>query len=144
VDNEDTLFEGWTPDGTVTLAGKTRVLVDYVDGIATPTSPGEVAVDCRNLISGLNSSLTGEADVTADQYNYELSPASVTNTTGVFSCIRDPDTDGDFRANQDVYLFLKGNANSFSEFLQPAGVGSRLPVLQTQVKLGGVINRDGE
>ncbi|MEM9264213.1 MAG: prepilin-type N-terminal cleavage/methylation domain-containing protein [Cyanobacteria bacterium P01_F01_bin.13] len=147
VDDEDTNFETWTPDGTVNISGKTSVLVDYVHRIATPaspTKPGEVAVNCRNLISSLNSPLTGETDVSATQYDYELAPTGVTSTTGFFACIRHPELSGGLRADQDVYLFLKGNAESANEFLRPASDSSRLPVLQTQVKLGGVIDRDGE
>lgn len=136
-------FETWAPTTSPTDSNDKKVLVDYVDAII-PAATAADTVDCRSLIFDLNQNLTGETDSTEAQYDYVLSPQNVTSTTGFFACVRNPSTEGAFRANQDVYLFLKGKADSTNRFLQPASADSRLPVLQTQVKLGGVINRDGE
>ncbi|ESA32690.1 prepilin-type n-terminal cleavage methylation domain-containing protein [Leptolyngbya sp. Heron Island J] len=139
----NTNFENWEPsEAPAAVGGNSAVLVDFVEETSIDA---DGAIDCPALIFDLNSPLTGEVDATAEQYNYVLSPADATNRAGFFACIRQPDlADGSFRANQDVYLFLRGNAESANRFLQPAGVGSRFPVLQTQVQLGGVINRDSD
>ncbi|MEA5466010.1 PulJ/GspJ family protein [Leptothoe sp. PORK10 BA2] len=143
VTNTGSNFETWTPTTSPTNDTDKKVLVDYVDAIDLAATSAD-AVDCRNLIFNLNQGLTGETNSADEQYDYVLSPQNTTSTTGFFACVRNPEMDGTFRTNQDVYLFLKGNASSANRFLQPASAASRLPVLQTQVKLGGVIDRDGE
>lgn len=136
-------FEAWEPSATPTADTNKKVLVDYVDDIDLAAAPAD-AVDCRDLVFSLNSPLTGETDVNADDYNYVLAPADATDETGFFACIREPEAVGLFRATQDIYLFLRGDTSAAGNALLPAGEGSRFPVLQTQVKLGGVIDRDGE
>ena len=120
-------FAGWTPDSAATTSdgGSRTVLVDYVRAIDIDAVN---AVDCE--------ALTGDPE-------HVLAPANATNATGFFACIRPPVLVDGFRANQDVFLFLQGDATAASQFLQPASEDSRLPVLQTQVKLGGVIDRPG-
>ncbi|MEM1250861.1 MAG: prepilin-type N-terminal cleavage/methylation domain-containing protein [Cyanobacteria bacterium P01_H01_bin.21] len=137
------VFETWTPEVTPTADTNKKVLVDYVEDIELAAAPADT-VDCRDLIFSLNSPLTGDVDATSDEYNYVLAPADATDQTGFFACIRDPDTPGLFRATQDIYIFLKGDSSTAGNALQPASGNSRFPVLQTQVKLGGVIDRDGE
>ena len=145
VDRALTNFEQWEPDGTVTsqvVRDSTQVLVDYVDSVSTDLA---TAVSCPNLIRDLNSPLTSETDAAAAQYDYLLSPINATNTTGMFTCVRNPESvDLASRSTQDVYLFLQGNAQAAGSSLQPASQVSRLPALSTQVKLGGVIDRDSE
>ena len=136
-----TNFETWEPNVAPALVGgESQVLVDFVK----ETDIDAVApVDCRALIANFNSPLTGETDLTADDYNYVLSPADATDEAGFFTCIRQPQLEEDaFRTTQDVYLFLRGNAETENRFLGPSGDNSRFPLLQTQVKLRGVINRD--
>ncbi|MBT9311514.1 prepilin-type N-terminal cleavage/methylation domain-containing protein [Leptothoe kymatousa] len=122
-------FAGWTASGTGD-DGTRNVLVDYVSAIKNTTNdaPNPV-VDCQAF---------------TDDSAHVLSPADATENTGFFACVR-PTTvtgTGGFRTNQDVFLFLRGDATPASSFLQPASAGSRLPILQTQIKLGGVIDRD--
>ncbi|MFG6096596.1 type II secretion system protein [Leptothoe sp. ISB3NOV94-8A] len=137
-----TNFEVWAPNAApAVVAGESPVLVDFVRE-ADIDAPN--AIDCRALIFDLNSRLIGEIDPTANDYDYVLSPAEATEETGFFACIQEPQlASGSFRSTQDVYLFLRGNAQSENRFLGPAGKDSSLPVLQTQVKLRGVIDKDG-
>ncbi|NEZ56435.1 prepilin-type N-terminal cleavage/methylation domain-containing protein [Leptolyngbyaceae cyanobacterium CCMR0082] len=141
ITDQATDFENWEPSTTPDAVGGNSVaLVDFVE----QADPGGTAVDCRNLVFGLNSRLTGENDNTNDVYDYVVTPENATDAAGFFACIRQPNlADGDFRTTQDVYLFLRGDVESENRFLGPASDGSRFPVLQTQVKLRGVINKDG-
>ncbi|EKV00907.1 prepilin-type N-terminal cleavage/methylation domain-containing protein [Leptolyngbya sp. PCC 7375] len=140
--NGETIFEEWTDIVTTAIAGgESAVLVDFVE---EANIDGAGAIDCRTLISNFNSPLTGETDITADEYNYVLTPTDATEQTGFFACVRAPEPAGEnFRATQDVYLFLRGDTRSASRFLGPASDNSIRPALQTQVKLRGVIDKDG-
>ena len=132
-----TIFEDWPTELTADADGNSSVLVDYVSRIAIDDT---ASVDCNDLINESTSPLTG-ASVTGEAY--VLAPTDATSTTGFYACVSNPE-EALFRTNQDVYIFLQGNADAVTELLAPASDESRLPVLQTQVKLGGVINRDGE
>lgn len=140
-DTGKTNFETWEPDVAPALVeGESQVLVDFVQEIDIDASN---PVNCPALIANFNSPLTGETDLTAEEYNYVLSPGATTDRSGFFACIRQPQLENDtFRTTQDVYLFLRGNAETENRFLGPSGNDSRFPLLQTQVKLRGVINRD--
>ncbi len=141
VTTTNTAFEEWVPsDVPANVGGSSAVLVDFVQ--QTNTDAGN-SIDCRDLIFDLNSPLTGETDVNAAQYDYVLTPPNATNTAGFFACIRQPELADGFRTNQDVHLFLRGNAETDNRFLGPAGEGSRFPILQTQVEVRGVIDEDG-
>ncbi|MEM6252389.1 MAG: prepilin-type N-terminal cleavage/methylation domain-containing protein [Cyanobacteria bacterium P01_D01_bin.156] len=121
-------FAGWSAASTTEDDGTRSVLVDYVADIKNTTNDGsEPVLDCETF--------TGDP-------SHVLSPVDATENTGFFACIRPTDATSGFRTNQDVFLFLRGDATPASQFLQPASEGSRLPILQTQVKLGGVIDRD--
>ena len=135
-------FENWTPDGTVTAA-PTQVLVAYVAD-AVPAAGGGTAIACPNLVASSSGALTGVTDATNELYDYVLAPVGAGSTTGFFACIRNQPSTAAFRANQDVYLFLRGDISASRQFLQPASANSRLPVLQTQVRLFCVVVRDGD
>jgi hypothetical protein len=125
-------FENWQPNGTP--AGFSAVLVDFVDSpTVTLNKPplSDTGAPCRSLGA-----------------NYVVSPstASTTANTSFFACILNPDPDGDpnttDRANQDLYVFLRGNAlsgtpgqvTSFSR-------ASALPTLETQVMVRGIVDK---
>ncbi|MFG6103934.1 type II secretion system protein [Leptothoe sp. EHU-05/26/07-4] len=142
LNNGETIFEEWTDIVTTAISGgESAVLVDFVE---EANIDGAGAIDCRALIADFNSPLTGEVDIAADEYNYVLTPTDATEQTGFFACVRAPEPAGEnFRATQDVYLFLRGDTRSASRFLGPASDNSIRPALQTQVKLRGVIDKDG-
>lgn len=117
-------FLNWTAS-TAADDGNANVLVDYVAEI---DSDAANAVDCEEF--------TGDS-------SHVLLPADATRNTGFFACIRPVGLTGGFRTNQDVLIFLRGDATAASRFLQPASQRSRLPVLQTQVRVNGHIDKDG-
>ncbi|MGC1309708.1 MAG: prepilin-type N-terminal cleavage/methylation domain-containing protein [Phormidesmis sp.] len=122
-------FEGWQRDITETLpTGGSAVLVDYVDKIVTSGTP----VNC---------------DALAGSPGYLPSPPTAVEDTSFFACIRDTNStvqqDLQFaRSNQDIYLFLRGDASARSSSVSPASDISRSPMLQTQVLIRGVINKN--
>lgn len=122
-------FLNWTAT-TMADGGTTNVLADYVDYVAPADRNAALPVlTCPTY--------TGDAA-------HVLVPADATEETGFFACIRPADElDGGFRTNQDVFVFLRGDATAASRFLQPASDGSRLPLLQTQVRLNGQIDKQG-
>ncbi len=139
-----TNFEDWEPEVAPAAVERMDLVPVLVDFVGATNIDAVAPVDCRALIANFNSPLTGEADPAADDYNYVLSPADVTEQTGFFACIREPQLEDDaFRSTQDVYLFLRGNAESENRFLGPSGNDSRFPLVQTQVKLRGVVDKDG-
>ena len=130
----DSSFESWVKDAGESLPSSpsgSAVLVDYVNGIGTAGAP----VDCQALIPG---SAAGE---------YMASPTGVLDDSSFFACVRDPGTtvqlDGrTSRSNQDVYIFLQGDASARARGLSPASSTSTSPILQTQVLVRGVINKE--
>ncbi|MEL6359423.1 MAG: hypothetical protein AAFQ01_05735, partial [Bacteroidota bacterium] len=46
------------------------------------------------------------------------------------------------RSNQDVYIFVRGDASARSASVSPASDVSRSPMLQTQVLIRGVVNKN--
>ena len=118
-------FNNWktAPDETVT--GSSQVLVDYVAGLGTSSN----SINCGDWIPH-------------DAASYVSSQPTAKADTSFFACIRDAnDTDEGARFNQDVYLFLKGDASGRSSSLSPASEASRSPTLQTQVLVRGIINK---
>jgi prepilin-type N-terminal cleavage/methylation domain-containing protein len=145
-----TLFETWTRDGTAT-AGSRSVLIDYVDALI-PTTTVADQVNCPTLINSVNTPLTGQT-ITAN--DYIRVPSTAANTTSFYACVRNPNPSQlsetgtlaqaqgtTFRSGQDVYIFLRGDATTVANSLNPASQNSRLPVLQSQVLVRGVINKD--
>jgi prepilin-type N-terminal cleavage/methylation domain-containing protein len=123
-------FDDWEKKDGETTEGTSTVLVDFVD---SPTASVSVAPSqsCTNLGA-----------------NYKVVPSTataVTTNTSFFGCVRDPggEDDNGSNSNQDVYLFLRGNAvdgaqgtvNAFSD-------SSSLPTLQTRVLMRGVVNKN--
>ncbi|MGB3790104.1 MAG: hypothetical protein WA949_18995, partial [Phormidesmis sp.] len=126
-------FENWQKDSSETLPSNgSAVLVDYIDQIST--SPD--VIECNGDL--IPNSLPGD---------YTVSPPDVREGSSFFACIRDPSSllQQDLqiaRSNQDVYVFLRGDASARSSSLAPASETSRSPVLQTQVLIRGVVNKN--
>lgn len=137
-----TNFETWTKAAGETADGVSSVLVDYVDELLPAAAAGS-EVDCQALINQSNSQLTTAA--VADEY--VLVPSTADPGTSFFACVRDPNpsdplAEANSRAGQDVYVFLRGDAGAAAANVQPASEASRLPTLETQVLVRGVINKD--
>ncbi len=102
-------------------SGNSPVLVDFV---ADPT--------------------VGTSKACEDPVSYTRSPA---NSTSFYACVRDGDPDpnsGDvLNTNQDVFVFLQGDVSGRrGGSSRGFDASSRLPTLQSQVLVGGVINKD--
>lgn len=116
----ESTFQRWPQDtngtdlqsGTPTTnASNPAVLVDFVDLSTNPNAP-----NC-------------DAD-------YQRTPTDATNTTNFFACVRPADS-GLGNQNQDVVLFLRGNA----EGKPGVSANSFLPVLETRVISRGVLDK---
>jgi len=71
--------------------------------------------------------------------NYDPTPRATTTALlshTFYACVRD--VSGDTGKNQDVLVFLRGNASGRGTF---AGTNGPLPVLQTQITMRGVIEK---
>lgn len=123
-------FGAWEKEAGKTTEGISTVLVDFVD---SPTA--SVSIAPSQSCTSLGAS-------------YKVVPSTaktLTSNTSFFGCVRDPSgaDDKGSNSNQDVYLFLRGNAvdgsqgtvNSFSE-------SSSLPTLKTRVLMRGVVNKN--
>lgn len=140
-------FEVWKPKiSGGTPAGNSAVLTDFVQSPTVllnrpPLSPAASAATTPSC-SSFGSDASGNA-----LYKVVPSTATTTSNTSFFACVRDDDLDDNpdtlERSNQDVYVFLRGNAvdgppgvvNAFSE-------ESALPVLETRVLVKGIIDKD--
>ena len=130
-------FENWTPDTTGgDPAGTSAVLVDFVNSpIAT--------LDRSPLSDPTKPCSTYGTDASGNSL-YQVVPSTATTTTDTsfFACVRSPDTGGDECANQDVYVFLRGNAyDGPSGSINMSSNESALPILETRVLVKGVINK---
>ncbi|MEM8542538.1 MAG: prepilin-type N-terminal cleavage/methylation domain-containing protein [Cyanobacteria bacterium P01_H01_bin.119] len=117
-----TSFRGWSATGTT--AGQSPVLVDYID--ASTATVANVQ-DCNGLGA-----------------NYTRSPADV-NVTSFFVCAPDNLGANGGNINQDIYLFLRGNALDGRDGL----INSRNeevdnPTLETRVQVRGVLDKRPE
>lgn len=125
-------FEGWEADTTDPVKpGGSSVLVDYIDKVGTSSN----SVKCEDWIP---DSKPGE---------YFLSPPGAPEDSSFFACVRDTDSETQqdlqiARSNQDVYIFLRGDASARSASVVPASDVSRSPMLQTQVLIRGVVNKN--
>lgn len=104
--------------------GKNLVLVDYVDHFNHQPDNDEI-LQC-------------------DYENYTRSPGSVAavvrESTSFFACIKD--VGQDVGKNQDVILYLRGNAKGRGgEGVFLTDDDGRLPMLKTQVSLRGIIDK---
>ena len=125
-------FENWERDATEILpTGGSAVLVDYIDRRGTSANP----VRCEDWIPGSSAG------------DYNLSPPDTPEDNSFFVCVRDPAAASQqdlqiARSNQDVYIFLRGDVSARSASVNPASDVSRSPMLQTQVLIRGVINKN--
>ncbi|MEL6358556.1 MAG: prepilin-type N-terminal cleavage/methylation domain-containing protein [Bacteroidota bacterium] len=125
-------FEGWEADTADPVQpGGAAVLVDYIDKIGTSSN----AVKCEDWIPDSNPG------------DYFLSPPGAPEDSSFFACVRDTDSETQqdlqiARSNQDVYIFLRGDASARSASIAPASEISRSPMLQTQVLIRGVVNKN--
>ena len=140
-------FEVWQPKPSGgTPAGNSAVLTDFVQSPMAPLnrlplSPAANAATTPSC-SNFGSDTSGNT-----LYKVVPSTATTTKNTSFFACVRNADLDNNpatvERSNQDVYVFLRGNAidgppgvvNAFSE-------ESALPVLETRVLVKGIIDKD--
>ena len=118
----DTSFENWTV-GPGALGGNIATLTDFVD-----------------------ANIAGDVECPEDQGYI----ATNTSTDNFFACINtgviiDPDEEEDseevFRENRSVRVFLRGNAtNNNAGFVTFSNYG-RLPVLESEVLIRGVVQK---
>ena len=132
-------FESWQADGTP--AGSAAVLVDFVAAPNTGLA--------RSPLSDSGSACSSYGADTGGSNFYSVVPTTATTTTNTsfFACVRNPDPDNDVttvdRTNQDVYLFLRGAAQSASSPLDYGySESSSLPILESQVLVKGIIDKD--
>ncbi|MEM9905727.1 MAG: prepilin-type N-terminal cleavage/methylation domain-containing protein [Cyanobacteria bacterium P01_D01_bin.44] len=119
-------FEGWTPSATGPFyTPPETVLVDYLaDWEQNPTPP---------------------TTLPACDAGYQASPETPGDRESFFfACIRPIDTANE-ALNQDVVLYLKGDARGESErIINSFSDRSELPAIQTQVLVRGVLDKDTE
>ena len=139
-------FEVWRPNGRP--EGFAAVLVDYVQ---TPNP--SVAFD-RAPLSDLRGGVPtpcfgyGVDGNVPPQPLYTVVPSTATTTSNnsFFACLRNPDPDNSAitanRANQDVYVFLRGNVQGSSGGVTFFSRASSLPILETQVMVRGVVDKN--
>lgn len=132
-------FESWQADGTP--AGTAAVLVDFVAAPDVGLNRSPLS-DAGSACSSYGSDAGG-----INFYNVVPSTATTTTNTSFFACIRNPDPDNDVttadRTNQDIYLFLRGAAQSASSSLRYGySESSSLPILESQVLVKGIIDKD--
>ncbi|MEO1392479.1 MAG: type II secretion system protein [Cyanobacteria bacterium J06634_5] len=144
----DASFENWIADTDGTPEGDSAVLVDYVAS-PTPTvnlnkSPlSDVAAD------GTSSPCFSYGDDGSNSlYNVVPSTAAVDADNSFFACVRnaDPDNDSDTptakRANQDVYVFLRGSVEGVAGGASFYSDESSLPIVETRVLVKGIIDKN--
>ncbi|MEO0769938.1 MAG: prepilin-type N-terminal cleavage/methylation domain-containing protein [Cyanobacteria bacterium J06649_4] len=132
----DARFEAWIPKAGETPVGNSAVLVDFVES-PTVTLNRSPLSDATQACSSFGTNADGT-------FEYQAVPSTATTSTNTsfFACVRKPDGTDSQRTNQDVYVFLKGNAidgapgvvNAFSD-------ESALPVLETRVVVRGIIDK---
>lgn len=137
----DSSFEGWEPDLTTGVpAGTSAVLVDFVASPSTALN--------RSPLSDMNGATAQPcfslgSDGSGNSF-YQVVPSTATTTTNTsfFSCVRSSYAEGDNRANQDIYVFLRGNAyDGPSGNINMASEESALPILETRVLVKGIIDK---
>jgi prepilin-type N-terminal cleavage/methylation domain-containing protein len=125
-------FETWQRDGTP--EGIANVLVDYVQ---RPTFSPAVALN-RAPLNHSGGPCQGYGD-------YSVAPSTATTNTNntFFACVRNPSLGGvGTRGSQDVFVFLRGNVQSINGGVRGYSNRTSLPILETQVLVKGVVNKD--
>lgn len=125
----DNDYINWTPSAGETTAGDWSVLVDYVD---LPTANPPLANTSCNEFGT----------------NYRRSPSTASTSNSFLACISAPGVVGN-GSNQDVVLFLRGNAKTANQaFANPTAPASGaalsqsvLPTLSTRVLVRGAANK---
>ena len=124
-------FATWTATGSITAtSGNANVLVDYID------------VPTRQFarLPLYNSANTSQAPCQSYGSDYTVSPAGANSTTytNFFACVQTPNN-----KNQEVYLFLRGNADSLTDgpVVVSLSEESELPTLETRVLVRGVLDK---
>lgn len=157
-DDSDARFDKWKVDdtgGTVEIPeGEASVLVDFVQ------NPNISTLD-RSPLSDQNSGSAepcygyGTVPIDTDEdpstpsvavpfYNIVPTNASTTANNTFFACVRNPDPDGNTtdNSNQDVYVFLRGSIQGASGGVSALSDESSLPILETQVLVRGVVDKN--
>jgi len=116
-------FDSWTK-GSGTTSGNKAVLTDYVDA---PNNNSNVNACPNNT-------------------DYTVTPATSDN---FYVCVRTGDTpdpnnpDETVRTNQSLVVYLRGNATADrSSIFGPSSQASRLPTLESEVLIRGVIEKE--
>jgi prepilin-type N-terminal cleavage/methylation domain-containing protein len=136
-------FEVWTANtANGSPEGSSAVLTDFVQ---TPTSGttlnrsplSDTTAPCRRY--GLDA---------AGNALYKIVPSTATTTANnsFFACVRNPDPDSDSttttRANQDIYVFLRGSTGGISGGIRSFSQASSLPISETQILVKGIIDKN--
>ena len=143
VDPLSSSFQDWEREDGENTDGESLVLVDLVDSGDTPFN---------------RAPLTDAAGACTDYGpGYSVVPADTTTNTNTnfFACVRNPlpddpgaDPDEVGSANQDVYVFLRGNVNNLAGRTLALGAvresNSGLPTLEERVLIRGVLDKDPE
>lgn len=127
-DTDDISYANWQPDpgDGGALEGNSAVLTDYVD-TPTATIPNSPDNNCTTLGPGY--------------VRTPSVPATGPSVTSLVSCVLE--TVGvDNNENQDVYLFLRGNALSNRPgLINGLNEGSDNPALEARIQVRGVLNK---
>jgi prepilin-type N-terminal cleavage/methylation domain-containing protein len=126
-------FLNWSrADDTDGTEGLRAVLVDQLAEFEP--------VDLTTLnLSDENENICADPDLVGST---DYLPSPVTDASSFIACVRDPgDDNSNLNPNQDVYLFLQGDAVASQEFINPLSDASRLPTLSTRVMARGILNR---
>lgn len=142
----DASFENWIADIDGTPAGDSAVLVDFV---ATPT-PNPPFNFNKSPLSDLaddgSSSPCFSYSDPGGLYVIVPSGANVSTNHSFFACVRNPDPDNNpettDRANQDIYVFLRGSVQGASGGVNFFSKESSLPILETRVLVKGIIDKN--
>lgn len=138
-------FETWESDGTP--EGTSAVLTDFVQDPTLPFDRDPLANSSASSCLNLGAEDADGDPATADTPLYTILPTNANNTrnTSFFACVRNPDPDNNpdttTRANQDIYVFLRGSTDGASGGVSSFSEESSLPILETQVLVKGVIDK---
>lgn len=141
----EAVFEQWIPNpvndagAAVNPAGNSAVLVDFVQ---SPT----VSLN-RSPLSDSTQPCSSFGTDDSGNFWYQVVPSTATTTThtSFFACVRQANGDGSQRSNQDVYVFLRGNAQDGPPgVLNALSEESALPVLESRVVVRGIIDKSLE
>lgn len=151
----DAGFEGWkvalsSSGGSAEIPDtESAVLVDFVQA---PNVGTLNRAPLSDLNGGANTPCysfgvqPNEDSTKPDIPLYSVVPANATTTTNnsFFACVRDPDPSDNTaaRANQDVYVFLRGSTQGISGGVTSFSDESSLPTLETRVLVRGVIDKN--